>query len=190
MLTTVFVPVAVQAHERGQASTSLRQLSQIQAAVQLYAADANNHVPYAVGNTCYHQAVDRNQGCDAVPALFIRELVPLNAVLATYQVPTEAYRSPVDHMERYFPQSAGYKPTWFEESTTARYPGSSFEYTTRYGLLSRSLSSFGASSATILIASMFSIGDGAAAKRQIAFADGHAQTLPIREVGDLLMRQD
>src|SRR6185312_15083961 len=130
VIAGILLPVMVSAKEAGKRADALEELSQIGGAIQLYENDHDEMLPNASGNNCFHLAVDLHKFCQSFDPEFIRGTTPINSVIHSYLPSWEVYRSGADRMAPALLAEGGHKQTWFEETTTHQFPGSSVEYTT------------------------------------------------------------
>lgn len=176
VLAALLFPVFSRAKRAAHASSALSQLGQIGKGIAVYAADHDDLLPYAAGNNCFHLAVNVGRGCGTFDPAEVRAVLPINAALQRYRVPWEVYRSSVDSMSVILLRESGHKATWYEETATPDYPGSSFEFT----LLGLQRTSFGGLTNPAqqpLMTSLYRLGDGSASLFHVQFADGHTKSV-------------
>lgn len=182
ILAALLFPVFANAKRSAHSTNALGQLSQIGHGISLYAADHDDLIPYASGNNCFHLAVNLQRGCNGLEASVVQEIPPINAALQRFKIPWDLYRSPVDTMSRILLQEPGHRATWFEETKTARYPGSSFEYTS-LGLRKTSVSGLANPAREPLMRSLYRLGEGDGGLYHVQFADGHTKAVPGAQLG-------
>jgi prepilin-type N-terminal cleavage/methylation domain-containing protein len=184
VLSAVLFPVLASAKRSAQNSVALDELMQIGHATQIYSGDFDDHLPHALGNNCFHLLTDAGAGCDIFGPAELTNIPPINAILQRYGATWNVYRSPVDKMSSALLQEPGHQPTWFEETKTSAYPGSSYEYLTALGVKSRSYSSLSLPSSAVLLYSMYFVGEGQPDSRNhVLFSDGHSKLILHTELG-------
>jgi type II secretory pathway pseudopilin PulG len=174
VLAGLLFPVFASARNAAKSTTTLSQLSQIGQAMTLYAVNANDVLPYASGNNCFHLAYNKGKGCGVYAPDLILETKPINEVLRAFGAPAPLYRSPLDRMSPVMLSEPGHKGTWFEETTTTLYPGASYEYT-QAGLKPRSMSSFADPSRFVVMQSLFQLESENGKTTFMAFGDSHVK---------------
>jgi prepilin-type N-terminal cleavage/methylation domain-containing protein/prepilin-type processing-associated H-X9-DG protein len=177
VIAGLLFPVLLAAKGRSREVAAISELSQIGKATALYAQDFDDRLPFASGNNCFHLATDVGRSCSDLPLEAIRNSRPVNQVIRAYGCPWEVFKSPCDRMSEVLLEEPGHKPTWFEETTTRLYPGSSYEFTRR-GLKSFSLSSYVRPSEGIVFQSLYQLDEGPARMTHVLFADWHVKLVP------------
>ncbi|HEY3781653.1 MAG TPA: type II secretion system protein [Fimbriimonadaceae bacterium] len=180
ILAAILFPVLASAKRSAKATVGLSDLKNIGLAVQLYAKDFDDRLAYSEGNNCYHLAITRGLPCTGgISSEQVTAVPPINAALAKYGATEQIFQSPADAMSNTLLDEPGHQPTWYQETATPLYDGSSFEYTTVLGLAASHLTGFKDPSHTIVMDSLYLLGpDSVDTLQQALFADWHAKNLP------------
>lgn len=187
-LAAILWPIIANAKYAAKASTSLQSIRQIGLATSMYSSDNDGLLPYAAGNNCYHLALDESKSCGGFSAAQIVASSPYNLLVSEYGATAPMFRSQVDKMQSYMMAEPGHEQTWFEETTTSTYSGSSYEFRTELGLASRSETSFQSPSEVPLVHSLYVLGnESLGSKRHVLFVDSHVRIMAHSKFVDLLV---
>lgn len=144
VLLSLLLPVLTRAKVSAHQASTRSQLKQIGHSLLLYASDHNDLMPYTVGNNCYYLAVVENKLSTPVLHMTLQEvqaMSPPNLLLKRYGTEIGLYRSKLDSMPVEFRSFQHYASTWFEQTETPIYPGSSYELNSSIAISHRPLSS-------------------------------------------------
>ncbi|HEY3780994.1 MAG TPA: type II secretion system protein [Fimbriimonadaceae bacterium] len=177
VLAAILFPVLATAKRAAKANVALQNLSQIGIATQLYADDNSDYLPYSEGNNCLHLAIIKGFGCNGYSVSLIESLPPYNAEILPYGAKQALFESPVDSVG-ILAEEPGHQATWYLETATTQYPGSSYEYVSKLGLEVTSLSAIAKPLETPIAYSFYVLGPQTPQGfNDVLFSDGHSEAI-------------
>lgn len=187
VLAALLFPVFVTAKRKARESASLSMIRQNAFATIQYAADFDDRWPFALGANCYSLGENFGKFCGALSPQEIQSMIPVNTVLTKYGVQSELGRSPVDRMNTELLEEGGHAETWWKETTTTLYPGSSFEYR---GFDQQDRQVRPASEKVVLLYfTLFRLNETGNRAHQVAYSDGHSRAISESQLGQELITE-
>lgn len=181
VLASIMLPVVTQAKIRAKKAASISNIRQQSLAAIQYAADYEGNFPWALGANCFSLGYKFERNCGELSSTEIKMMKPSTQLLFAYGVDREISRSPLDRMSPLLLSEGGHEATWWQETTTTSWFGSSFEYAA-FNPLKKILHT-STDRVLLLHFSLFYVDGMRGEARQAGFSDGSARTLSREQFG-------
>lgn len=174
LLTAIAVPSLLHAKNRSSANSSLGQLRQLGLSVLMYSESSEGWPPFSLDANCY--ALFANHGRNCKPGYTdAKELIaPWHLTVDLYVADWRLFRSPIDRMSVPLRDESSHESTWYEETRTPRWHGTSFDYVSDYILYNKVTYLSSEPSVSPVLFSLFE-STAWPARKQVCYWDGHVR---------------
>lgn len=175
-----FSPAMKEGKKRAEAAWSMYKLAKVGRSALVYAADQDDHLPFAPGNYAFSVSYPLRGDCTEIDPEMGVGCRPANVALQGYGVDYATFRSPAD--DRPEAETDGKARTWFEFTATEVSQGSSYEYWWARSLTDQPTNEIKGAGKTPMFVSMFPVPGDEGEEYQVVFASGEIGTMTRREL--------
>jgi prepilin-type N-terminal cleavage/methylation domain-containing protein len=185
LLIAILLPVFASARSHSQGAACLSNLSQIGKAISLYAADYDDHIPFAPA--AYTAEEETVEGIDIFsdPDMdyLARVTPPVQVALKPYETAVLVWQCPLDRIDPQLRSEKHYPATWYDLC------GSSYTYDDTHALTGWTLSKYAKPAESPLFYDTginHGGGPGGTGIEQVLFADSHVKAIKGQDLAEYI----